>query len=700
MALHQHTEWQRKADLPQVTPRSIVAGLAIGTVVLFSNFQFGLQTGWVSMMSLPSALLGFAAFKSLQPRLGYAFSDVENVFVQSLAVAVGTGPLAYGFVGVIPAIEKFLTPEEANTKDPIRFSVLQLVLWSFGLAFFGVFFAVLLRKQIIVKEKLKFPSGSATATMIAVLHQSEVSDSESTSTAVESQEDCEGLLQRRGISEDLPYTSDDNSDDVDQTVELEHLSKKTYTNNIRILLSSFAVSATYSVASYFLPILRNLPIFGKNLAKNYLWTFQPSPAYIGQGIIMGLPTVSSMLFGAVLGWAVLGPMAQSFGWATGPVDDWKTGSQGWILWISLTIMVADTVVSFFVITSVSVYKMVVQNPRFQNSKYWKTLFKQNEGRYQRIPINNDVEIEDSDAAAVITVIDSDEPDALPNHLVPNSVTLFGLCISFVICIVAVKAVFGPLCEVYPIVIAIFLALFLSLLAVRALGETDLNPVSGIGKISQVIFALVVPRSHPGSVLINLIAGGITEAGAQQAGDLMQDLKTGHLIGASPRAQFVAQLIGSVWSALLSAVVYRLYDSVYEVPGSLFRIPTAVIWIDCSRLVTGEGIPPHTGSFALGFGLLFGALATVKIFLRQNSRHAWIATYIPSGVAVGIGIYNSPSFTLARFVGGLGAWYWLKCQRENKDAQLNAIVLSSGLVLGEGVFSIANLIMTALGVPHF
>ena len=268
MVHHQHAEWLRKADLPQVTPRSIIAGLAIGTIVLFSNFQFGLQTGWVSMMSLPSALLGFAAFKSLQPRLGYAFSDVENVFVQSLAVAVGTGPLAYGFVGVIPAIEKFLTPEEANTQDPIRFSTLQLIIWSLGLAFFGVFFAVLLRKQIIVREKLKFPSGSATATMIAVLHQSEVPESTAESTALEGQNDHEGLLQRRSSSEDSPYTSDDSTDDVDQTVELEHLSKKTYSNNIRILLSSFTISAFYSLASYFLPIVRNLPIFGENLAKN------------------------------------------------------------------------------------------------------------------------------------------------------------------------------------------------------------------------------------------------------------------------------------------------------------------------------------------------------------------------------------------------------------------------------------------------
>ncbi|KAF5092467.1 hypothetical protein D0Z00_004574 [Geotrichum galactomycetum] len=408
-----------------------------------------------------------------------------------------------------------------------------------------------------------------------------------------------------------------------------------------------------------------------------------------------------MLFGAVLGWAVLGPMAQSLGWATGPVNDWKTGSQGWILWISLTIMVADTVVSFFVITGVSVYKMIMRNPHFSSSGYWKKLFKKTEPRYQPINhSNNDVEIEDSEAAEGLKGNDDDEPDASPKHLVPNSITIFGLVISFILCIFAVKAVFGSLCSVYPVVIAIFLALFLSVLGVRALGETDLNPVSGIGKISQVIFALVVPRSHPGSVLINLVAGGITEAGAQQAGDLMQDLKTGHLIGASPRAQFVAQLIGSVWSALLSAVVYRLYDSVYEVPGSLFRIPTAVIWIDCSRLVTGEGIPPHAGGFALGFGLLFGALATAKVILRQSPRHAWAAAYIPSGVAVGIGIYNSPSFTLARFIGGFGAWYWLKRHHENKDTQLNMVVLSSGLVLGEGVFSIANLFMTALGVPHF
>lgn len=49
-------------------------------------------------------------------------------------------------------------------------------------------------------------------------------------------------------------------------------------------------------------------------------------------------------------------------------------------------------------------------------------------------------------------------------------------------------------------------------SVRALGETDLNPVSGLGKISQLLFAVI----QPGNIVANIIAGGVAEAGAQQS----------------------------------------------------------------------------------------------------------------------------------------------------------------------------------------
>jgi len=52
---------------------------------------------------------------------------------------------------------------------------------------------------------------------------------------------------------------------------------------------------------------------------------------------------------------------------------------------------------------------------------------------------------------------------------------------------------------------------MSLDRVRALGETDINPVSGLGKISQLFFAWI----QPGNIVANIIAGGVAEAGAQQ-----------------------------------------------------------------------------------------------------------------------------------------------------------------------------------------
>lgn len=76
-------------------------GLAVGTVICFSNMYFGLQTGWVSIMSMPASLMGFGIFKLLTPHLRFPFSPVENVLVQSVACGMAIMPLGCGLVGVV-----------------------------------------------------------------------------------------------------------------------------------------------------------------------------------------------------------------------------------------------------------------------------------------------------------------------------------------------------------------------------------------------------------------------------------------------------------------------------------------------------------------------------------------------------------------------------------------------------------------------
>jgi hypothetical protein len=156
--------------------------------------------------------------------------------------------------------------------------------------------------------------------------------------------------------------------------------------------------------------------------------------------------------------------------------------------------------------------------------------------------------------------ETDNDDAPLDQQVSDRVVAIGLILSILFCILCIHIVFGYLVPLYATVTAVLMALVLSIMGVRALGETDLNPVSGISKLAQLFFALIIPQSNKSSVLINLVAGAVSEAGALQAGDMMQDLKTGHLLGAAPKAQFWGQVIGATAGAVVSAFIYRLYTA--------------------------------------------------------------------------------------------------------------------------------------------
>ncbi|KAL3421054.1 OPT oligopeptide transporter [Phlyctema vagabunda] len=681
--------------------RGILVGLGVGLIMCFSNMYFGLQTGWVSTMSMPSSLIGFAFFRTLSKHLDLPFTPVENVLVQTVAGAMGTMPLGCGFVGVMPALNYMLKPEESG---PLFLSLWKLILWSLGLCFFGVVFAVPLRRQVIIREKLKFPSGTATALMIGVLHGKEIMTDDSDRPR-KSSSSSEAIGRDTSL---LPAQSDNGSDDeedVERDEGKDHSSS--WKAKVRLLVISFAISGFYTLLTYFFPILRNVPIFGMSIGSTWLWTLNPSLAYVGQGIIMGPATTTHMLIGAVVGWGVLSPLAKHKGWAPGPVDDWESGSKGWIVWVSLAIMLADSVIS---LGYIALRPIIVHGPEYLGGISYKIQKRDWKGLLNIGPINDpqgysaiaDGEevatpltqtfSSSGDALAAQKLMDLPEPDAPPEHLVSNSTVTVGLILSIIFCILCIRVVFGDLVPLYATVIAVFMALILSIMGVRALGETDLNPVSGISKLAQLFFALIIPQSNKNSVLINLLAGAVSEAGALQAGDLLQDLKTGHLLGAAPNAQFWGQMIGSAVGAVVSALIYKLYTSVYQVPGKLFQVPTGYVWIFTARLVTGKGLPPMAMEWALGAAVIFTVITLVRTVGSGKSWHP----YIPGGIAVAVGMYNVPSFTLARAIGGFVSWYWKSYKRREETP---IVVVASGLILGEGVISIVNLVLASLKVPH-
>lgn len=418
---------------------------------------------------------------------------------------------------------------------------------------------------------------------------------------------------------------------------------------------------------------------------------------------MGPATTTHMLIGAILGWAVLSPLAKYRGWASGDVGDWNTGSKGWIVWVSLAIMLVDAIVSLgWLILKPTIWYGRTYGTGFVRNMRENGLSTYIRGlTYPKTREYSPVDLAEPPLAVSDKTERDEEYDAPPEHLIGIRTTLIGLALSLGFCIFAVQSSFAGIIPVGLTTLALLLALLLSVMGVRALGETDLNPVSGISKLTQLIFAIVTPPGSKNAVTINLLAGAISESGALQAGDLLQDLKTGHLLGASPKAQFYGQLIGSAVGAVVSASVYKLYTRVYEIPSGLFQVPTAYVWIFTARLVTGKGLPLHIPEFAAGAALIWAVFTSLRIYgssLHGRTHaygHLW-QPYIPGGIAVAVGMYNTPSFTLARSAGGLLVWWWT---RWGKRRETPMIILASGLILGEGLLSIVNLGLASAKIPH-
>ncbi|KAI9709136.1 MAG: hypothetical protein M1820_003583 [Bogoriella megaspora] len=663
------------ASNPHFTFRALLAGLFIGVLICFCNMYFGLQAGWGSSMSLQGALLGFAIFKAVRARLVLPFSPAENVLVQSVASAVGSMAMGGGWTGIFPAMEFLLEKSEGS---PVDLSLGRLVTWSLGVSLFGSVFALTLRKRMVIREKLKFPTGTATALLIRVLHgKLETRPSRETNDTAQNEEEAHRLLahtRQSRISSDLQEDSgEEGMQGISQhSADVDNNSQR----NIRLLFRACFISALYTLTSYFIPQIRDIPVFGSSIASQWLWTLSTSPAYVGQGAIIGTATTLHMLLGAIVGWGILSPMAKYNGWAPGSIDNWEKGSKGWIMWISLGIILGDSLTNL---------AWLILKPLVTT---------------QRQPYKSKGRAPSTRKASTNPPSPSKDPgrDAPPHQLVSTKQLLISLPLALAVCVVFVFLSFGSYISLPLTILATLLAIIASAMGVRALGETDICPAPGISKLTQLLFAIIVPKTNPNAIIINLLAGGISDAGANQASDLMQDIKTGHLLQASPKAQYYGQVAGSILGAIISPMIYRLYVAVYELPSHLFQMPGVYIWMFSARLITGSGLPPMVWQYGLVAGILSVIVTIIRICLEMHgsARSRRIKDFIPSGVGFAVGIYITPSFSIGRAIGGVLKWWYL---RNHKKEETLVVVIASGLILGEGVFSMVNLGFAGLNIPH-
>lgn len=208
-----------------------------------------------------------------------------------------------------------------------------------------------------------------------------------------------------------------------------------------------------------------------------------------------------------------------------------------------------------------------------------------------------------------------------------------------------------------------------------------NPVSGMAIATILISTILLKVSgDTGShgMVSAITIGSIICVVAALAGDMSQDLKTGFLLGATPRKQQIGELIGAVVSALSIGGVLILLDKAWGFGSSELSAPQATLM----KLVTE--------------GVMDGNLPWAFVFLGVFITIAAEIVRIPS-LAVAIGIYLPLELTAPIMIGGVIRHAIESRNKDSAKENSSGVLFSSGLIAGEGIIGIILALITVLGL---
>ena len=209
-----------------------------------------------------------------------------------------------------------------------------------------------------------------------------------------------------------------------------------------------------------------------------------------------------------------------------------------------------------------------------------------------------------------------------------------------------------------------------------------NPISGLTLSTLILAAalmVILGQSGPGGVAAVLGVAAVVCCACGIGGDMMQDLKVGHILGATPARMELAEIISVVVvSFMLIAPIGWLHAADIQLGG---------------QGIGGDNLPaPQAGLMAmLSQGIIAGDMAWPLVVAGMGFSAALILIGAPSPMLIAVGMYLPLESTFAIFVGGLFRW-WVEracakrgLQQDATDRRVSkGILVASGLIAGEAL----------------
>ena len=695
----------RGDSMAQLTIRAVVMGSLLGGVLSLTNLYIGLKSGWGFGVAITACILSYAIWSGLYG-LGFAktkMTILENNCMQSTASAAGysTGTT------LVSAFSAFVLITGHQLPLGLTFA------WVFFLAILGVTMAIPMKRQMINVEQLRFPSGVAAAETLRALHSHGAKGMRAAKAlavagglAALNQFLVDGL---RFISEKLePFQLGSLIDKANAAILGTAWMGRTVMfswdpifmaagaiTGMRVCLSML-VSGTICWAIY-LPLLQaqgTTSMFsaidfrndqaavtfveklktGNEPLSAYLWgrfseaahqalrepaltsarratllAKELDPLLVGTALyapdrfakVVLSPETSQWLARAPKGAELIRLNRQLLEEAYKDEVAKSTGYRAfvqWSLWGGTACMVSSGLLNFC----------------FQ----WRTSMRafRNVGKmFRRGPRVQDP-------------LDAIEA--------PTSWFLTGQVVSLVALAYLAKTTFDM--PYWLAGLALVMSFVLALVACRVTGETDTTPVGAMGQITQ----LTIGALHPGSATTTLMSANVVSSAAISSADLLTDLKSGYLLGANPRKQFLAQFSGIFIGTLITVLAFRVMVPDAKVLGSdKFPAPAAQNWRAVALAMSkGIGDLHPVKKWSIGIGAAVGVVLVVLPVLFPRRQ-----TIIPSAAGVGLAWTFHWYYGMLFFLGALLAWLWQK--RAPKQAEEYTYPVASGIIAGGSLMGV-------------
>ncbi|MDX2110759.1 MAG: oligopeptide transporter, OPT family [Verrucomicrobiota bacterium] len=635
--------------LPEFTVKGLILGFVLSMVLGAANTYLGLRVGLTVSASIPAAVVSMTVFRAFRRT-----NILENNAVQTAASSGES--LAAGMIFTIPAVVMM------GAWDSYRYWPTVIIGLTGGLL--GVIFTIPLRRILIEDLRLQFPEGLATAE----------------------------VLKTGGIEYDAGHPDKDTRGGESSS-------------NFKRLVQAAGLGAAFKIAESVLGwVAGAADVTRAWLGGRWLFTadITLSPALLGVGFIVGLNIAVLVFIGAFIGTtlgvplnflfsgdALLAKVGIPVGTALADISQAQWGDLAGASWQDCRrIGVGAMLVGGFW-SLITLIKPLAASIRASIGAYRAAL---------------------SGKGTILPRTQQDIP--LP---ILGMILLASLPVLFFTFATAL----GPYPGKYLIalvltVLVLFFGFIFTAVAgyIAGLVGSSNNPISGVTVSTVVVTSIIIlglmgntgPAATLGPLVVIFLAAFICSAAAM-AGDNTQDLKSGHILGATPWRQQVYQFVGVTGGALVVPLVLAVLDKGYGV-GRIVHAdvaPLAAPQATLMRDITG-GI--FGASLNWNYILIGMALAVVLIILDEVQR-ARNASFRFPVLAVAVGIYLPFGLSVPIVIGGIMAEVLrrraLKYSPEKQSTQENAgLLLASGLITGEslmGVFiAVGAVIFGKLATP--